>query len=691
MIRRILPSIFKVSLMSLLMIAFNQGVTAQTIDITTNPGTSGNVIIGGNVYHASECIFQGSEIGAGNFETFGTAINRVAFSLNAGSTGSVPQAVSNFQIFMKNVPDSVLATGSYTLIGYTQVFNGTFNLTTKGAWNSIDLTTPFVRTAGSNLQILIIRGNGVTLPGYTFDCSIGTPSNSALLTTRRYNGATTPTTTSSLVGSAFRYMIELVHTVPTDVKPTIIALPSSSCYSSNQTVSVTIANSGSTNAISAGAVSVKLNITGPNATSLTQNSGVAIPLGGTQVLTFSNINLSSVGTNVFEVITNLTGDGDNTNDTLFNANATYKTVTSFPATESAESNPLYLFSHVKTLAGASLWTLAPGFNNPNLSDSIPPIDGNTIYVFDNYSSASSSSGYTARLFSDCISLPSGMPASNYQLSYWLTHDTSYSTFKDSIYVSVSTDKGATWTRLAGYSRYDAAFTTADWKKDSISLSAYAGQTIMIGFEGVSKWGNMQGLDLITVNANYPLPITLSLFNGVREGTKNILSWSTSTEVNNKGFELQRSVNGKEFSGIAFVNSKAINGASSSVINYSFTDEKPLTSTNYYRLRQLDKDGKATISNVVVLKSAQIKAEISRVFPNPVQDKLNIVLNTVGTEKVTINITDLVGKVLATKSIETVQGDNNISFNTSSLAQGTYFIKVNSSSNSELATQKFVKP
>jgi hypothetical protein len=52
---------------------------------------------------------------------------------------------------------------------------------------------------------------------------------------------------------------------------------------------------------------------------------------------------------------------------------------------------------------------------------------------------------------------------------------------------------------------------------------------------------------------------------------------------------------------------------------------------------------------------------------------------------------LAGRIISTKSIETLQGDNNISFNTASLAKGTYLVKVNSSNNTELATQKFVKP
>jgi hypothetical protein len=295
-----------------------------------------------------------------------------------------------------------------------------------------------------------------------------------------------------------------------------------------------------------------------------------------------------------------------------------------------------------------------------------------------------------------MTLPAGLPTANYNLSFFMTQDSAQSnntnfSGEDSLYVVVSTDKGVTFNRIAGFARQDLTATDFNWVNRNVALDAFAGQTIQLGFEGVSQMGNLFGLDSITVTANYPLPITLSVFSGVREGNKNILNWQTANEANNKGFELERSIDGKQFTKIAVINSKATNGTSNGANDYSYTDEKYFGATNYYRLRQLDKDGKATLSNVVVLKSAQItKAQISRIFPNPVQEKLNVVLNTPTSERVTITITDLVGKTITQKFVETVQGDNNIQFNTVQLAKGTYLIKVYSNTNTEIATQKFVK-
>ena len=62
-------------------------------------GTSGNVIVGANAFHALEAIYTETEIGAGNFESSGTSINRVGFYV---STPGTPTLVTTFKVYMKN-------------------------------------------------------------------------------------------------------------------------------------------------------------------------------------------------------------------------------------------------------------------------------------------------------------------------------------------------------------------------------------------------------------------------------------------------------------------------------------------------------------------------------------------------------------------------------------------------------------
>jgi hypothetical protein len=511
------------------------------------------------------------------------------------------------------------------------------------------------------------------------------------LTTTATNSATTETTTISAKPSA-NLVIDFtpIPTPAIDAAVKLIAAPIlATCHSTLQTFKYQIRNVGTT-PIAPGAATVNVTATGANPATYSGSNSKTLAFNEYDTVTINTVNLNNSGSTVLTGIVALTGDTRATNDTAKRTNSTATVLSTFPLIDSGN---LAAFNWLNFFYGGNNgWRVASTpYTNTALSDSLRPKTGKTFYYFNPVATAALSNSI---LYTQCLSLPNS-PGANYFCTFWMSHDSSRANSSgfgsDSLFISVSTDKGATWTRLAGFDRIRAGFNAPAYAKDSVDLSAYAGQTIHLGLEGVGNYGNVFGIDDITINANLPLPISLTAFSGTREGSKNILSWSTSTEVNNKGFELQRSINGKDFSAISFVSSKATNGASSTVINYSFTDEKPFSSTNYYRLRQIDNDGKATLSNVVVLKSNLIKAEISRVFPNPVQDKLNIVLNTIGAEKLTLSITDLAGRIISTKSFETVQGDNNISFNTASLAKGTYLVKVNSSNNTELATQKFVKP
>ncbi len=190
--------------------------------------------------------------------------------------------------------------------------------------------------------------------------------------------------------------------------------------------------------------------------------------------------------------------------------------------------------------------------------------------------------------------------------------------------------------------------------------------------------------------NFTLPVTLVNFRGEQSGNTNKLLWSTSTEIDNRGFELERSSDGRNFSSITFVASKAENGNSNSTLNYNYNDVRPLAGNNYYRLKQVDKDGKTTFSNVVLLSSKVADITLSSVYPNPTTRELNLVITSPKAEKVTVIVTDLTGKVLLQTATLLVIGDNQQTFNVQQLAAGTYFIKAVCANGCETAVQRFVK-
>jgi len=188
-----------------------------------------------------------------------------------------------------------------------------------------------------------------------------------------------------------------------------------------------------------------------------------------------------------------------------------------------------------------------------------------------------------------------------------------------------------------------------------------------------------------------VPITLLSFKGEKQGAINKLEWTTSTEINNAGFELQRSADGTSFSQLAYMASKAVNGNSNNQLTYSINDVRPLLGNGYYRLKQVDKDGKSSYSSVVLLKGSKpTSLTISSVYPNPSVKELNMVLLSPIADDVKIVVTDITGKVLLQKAVIVSQGDNKVQLNVQSLSQGTYIVKAVCSNGCETAVHRFVK-
>ncbi len=196
--------------------------------------------------------------------------------------------------------------------------------------------------------------------------------------------------------------------------------------------------------------------------------------------------------------------------------------------------------------------------------------------------------------------------------------------------------------------------------------------------------------LATVN-DCAMPVTLVNFKGERKGEVNQLDWTTLTEVNNAGFELQRSADGAAFTKLAYVASRTVDGNSTSSLTYTFDDVRPFAGNSYYRLKQLDKDGKFSYSPVVLIKGAKANSVIiSSIYPNPVRNQLNMVVAAPSAEKVNLLVTDFSGKVVIQQAAQLVSGDNQLQVPVQQLSSGTYIIKAICANGCETAVHKFVK-
>lgn len=101
--------------------------------------------------------------------------------------------------------------------------------------------------------------------------------------------------------------------------------------------------------------------------------------------------------------------------------------------------------------------------------------------------------------------------------------------------------------------------------------------------------------------------------------------------------------------------------------------KPISGTNYYRLKMVNKDGSFTYSPVRTINEA-ISFSAS-IYPNPVHNKLNLYFNSDKAKTVQVQMVNSEGKVMATQQIQVVAGASTQNLNTASLSNGTYYIRL----------------
>ena len=197
---------------------------------------------------------------------------------------------------------------------------------------------------------------------------------------------------------------------------------------------------------------------------------------------------------------------------------------------------------------------------------------------------------------------------------------------------------------------------------------------------------------IMVDARFSggLPISLTNFTGNKEANGNVLNWTTSTEINNKGFALQRSSNGIDYKDLSFIASKANNGNSVITLNYQFVDVNPSIGVNYYRLKQKDINGNENISKTVVLKSFIKNIGIGTVYPNPAKEQLTVLVSSDQAEKISLLVFDMAGKQMIDQKFEIGTNPINIKLNISALTAGNYIVKLVSGDNSVVDSKTFSK-
>lgn len=184
----------------------------------------------------------------------------------------------------------------------------------------------------------------------------------------------------------------------------------------------------------------------------------------------------------------------------------------------------------------------------------------------------------------------------------------------------------------------------------------------------------------------PLPVQFKSFNASKANDGALLRWSTATELNNKGFEVQRSVNGGKYQTLGFVKGA---GNSSTVQNYTFNDVSTVAGSVCYRLKQVDYNGSFEFSKSACLTLEMAKAAAQVITtPNPFNGELRVAYSSAEDATAQVEIIDMLGKSHYSAAQRVTKGSNDFSINTESLPNGIYFIRI--TSGTDMTTQRIIK-
>ncbi|WP_216688150.1 beta strand repeat-containing protein [Hymenobacter siberiensis] len=217
-----------------------------------------------------------------------------------------------------------------------------------------------------------------------------------------------------------------------------------------------------------------------------------------------------------------------------------------------------------------------------------------------------------------------------------------------------------------------------FKSVTTTSGPWANQSpITAGIKTISKAGITDFSIWTLGNLGAPLPVELTRFEATRAGSDAALTWSTATEKNSRGFEVQVSTDGRSYRVLSFVASPT--AASTSPREYAYLDrEASKAGLRYYRLRQLDLDGTATFSPVRTLRFEGKDARSFTAAPNPFRERLTLTVELPAglvAAPALLSLTDAAGRSLLTQRTPALPaGTSQLELpDLAPLASGVYFV------------------
>ena len=188
-----------------------------------------------------------------------------------------------------------------------------------------------------------------------------------------------------------------------------------------------------------------------------------------------------------------------------------------------------------------------------------------------------------------------------------------------------------------------------------------------------------------------LRVELVMFEGEYEDYKINLIWETTSEFNNQGFEVERSVDQEDWIKIGFVEG---HGTTDIPVEYSFTDDEILFDTYYYRLKQIDLDDEFEYSPIIEVEAEEMveKIVLEQNYPNPFNPVTSIRFSVVERTFVDLIVYNIIGDKIETLFRDVAEEGRiyDLTFDGSGLASGIYFYRLSTEDKIEIKKMILVK-
>jgi len=227
----------------------------------------------------------------------------------------------------------------------------------------------------------------------------------------------------------------------------------------------------------------------------------------------------------------------------------------------------------------------------------------------------------------------------------------------------------------------AHYQGGQWELGTSDLSASGSDPYFVSRSGFTSFSPF------AVGMGEVLPVTWLDVSGEHKNGHNYIYWATANETDNSYFVIEASSDGNNFSGIGEMSSK---GNGNDLHKYTFVHNRLISDVYYYRIKQVDVNGRYSYSKVIKISGQLPFVLLQRIYPNPVKNKATLEIVAKNTVDISVTLSGVSGKVIISKELHLVRGVNKPELDMSGLPAGVYILSFKDNNNTWYRTEKVIK-